>query len=130
MDILLDTCAVLWAAGVPSRLSVLATRILEAPDSVVHVSAITAAELACGVDRERIQLTEHWKPWFRRCLDVNGWNCLSLDLDVIEEAYSLPPPFHQDPADRMLVATARLRRLTIVTADEKILGYPHVATAW
>lgn len=130
MDLLLDTCTVLWAAGEPNKLSERAVQVLEAPDSVIYVSSVTAAELACAVERDRIRLTEHWKPWFRRCLRVNGWNCVPLDLDVIEEAYSLPPPFHQDPVDRMLVATARLRRLTIITGDPRILAYPHVATDW
>jgi len=46
----------------------------------------------------------------------------------LAEAYSLPPPIHRDPADRLLIATARLERLTLVTTDGKIQGYPHVAT--
>jgi PIN domain nuclease of toxin-antitoxin system len=130
MDILLDTCAVVWAAGAPNLLSVRAADVLRAPDAVVHVSAITVAELACGVERGRIALTSHWKTWFRNCLQVNGWTCLPIDLDTVEEAYSLPPPFHDDPADRIIVATARLRRLAVVTGDGKILAYPHVRTIW
>jgi len=51
---------------------------------------------------------------------------LSVDLENIEEAYSLPGEFHSDPADRVLVATARLSKLTLVTGDQKILDYPHV----
>ena len=42
------------------------------------------------------------------------------------EAYSLPPPIHSDPADRILIATARLEKLTLVTTDAKIRAYPHV----
>jgi PIN domain nuclease of toxin-antitoxin system len=44
------------------------------------------------------------------------------------EAYALPQPFHRDPADRLLAATARRHELTLVTADERILAYPAVAT--
>jgi PIN domain nuclease of toxin-antitoxin system len=130
MDVLLDTCAVVWAVLDPDRISKAATRVLLAPDSVVHVSAISAAEIACAVERGRITLAQHWRRWFRVHLDANGWACLPIDLETVEEAFSLPPPFHDDPADRMIVATARLRRLHVVTADGKILGYPHVRTVW
>jgi PIN domain nuclease of toxin-antitoxin system len=53
-----------------------------------------------------------------------------IGLDVVEEAYSLPEPFHRDPADRIIVATARRRDCPVVTADAKIRGYPHVRTLW
>ena len=52
------------------------------------------------------------------------------DLRIVEEAYSLPEPFHADPVDRVLVATARLHNLQLVTGDRKILDYPHVQTLW
>ena len=48
----------------------------------------------------------------------------------MEEAYSLPDSFHADPADRIIAATARLENYTILTADKKILDYPHVNSAW
>jgi PIN domain nuclease of toxin-antitoxin system len=130
MDILLDTCAFVWAVLEPSRLSAPAVAVLQAKDTAIHVSPLSSAEIACAVERGRLQLTEHWKPWFRRYVDANGWVCLPIDLDVIEEAYSLPPPFHDDPVDRMLVAVARLNHFPIVTADRRILGYPHVKTIW
>ena len=44
------------------------------------------------------------------------------------EAYALPGTFHRDPADRVLVATARRDGLTLVTADDRILAYPHLRT--
>ena len=48
----------------------------------------------------------------------------------MEEAYSLPEAFHADPADRILTATARLRNCALLTADKKLLDYPHVTTLW
>jgi len=57
---------------------------------------------------------------------VNGWTCIPIDLPVMQEAYSLPEPFHSDPADRIIVATARVHRCRVVTGDPKILNYPHV----
>jgi len=48
--------------------------------------------------------------------------------EIAWEAYNLPGAFHNDRADRVLVATARIKKLTLVTADDLILGYPHVKT--
>ena len=55
---------------------------------------------------------------------------LPIDLtnEIGWEAYNLPGRFHNDPADRLLVATARVRNLTLVTGDDLILRYPHVKT--
>lgn len=130
MRVLLDTCAVLWAVATPQRLSARARAVLNEPETEVFVLAISAAEIACASEWGRIKLDRHWKAWFRRYVQYNQWECLSIDLAAVEEAYSLPPPFHPDPVDRLMVATARLQGFGLVTGDEKILEYPHVETVW
>ena len=130
MKILLDTCCIIWAISQPKALSYLAAKLLVAEDSEIFVSPISAAELACAIDRGRIELNQHWKKWFRYYIGLNGWQLSDIDLDVIEEAYCLPETFHADPADRILTATARMNDYTLVTADNKILNYPHVDAVW
>jgi PIN domain nuclease of toxin-antitoxin system len=61
-------------------------------------------------------------------LQKTAWICLPITHQVLAEAYSLPPAVHRDPADRVIIATARLNKLTLVTTDKKILEYPHVTT--
>ncbi len=130
MKVLLDTCAILWAVSAPRQLSSQAREILEDSATEPFVSAISSAEIACACERGRIELNRHWKTWFRHYLELNQWDCLSIDLAIMEEAYSLPPPFHADPADRIIVATARIHGLGVLTADSRILDYPHVETLW
>lgn len=130
MDVLLDTCCLLWAASDPEKLTPKAVEALRAPDTKVWVSAISCAELACLVERERIALDRHWRKWFRDVIDANVWAVADIDLQVIEEAYSLPGDYHRDPADRIIAATARIKQLAILTADQKIIDYPHVETLW
>lgn len=96
----------------------------------IFVSAVTAGELACLQERNRIELSTHWRTWFQNGIKVNGWSVLPIDLETMEEAYSLPGDFHSDLADRVITATARLHRLTVLTTDRKILDYPHVNSAW
>ena len=130
MKLLLDTCCIIWAVSDPSALSKDAKRLLAAAESEIYVSVISAAEIACGVERRRIIIDRHWKSWFRYYIDLNRWQVENISLEIMEEAYSLPDAFHADPADRIITATARLNNYTILTADQKIISYPHVKTAW
>lgn len=126
VKILLDTCTVIFAAHDPDRLSKAAQDLLVNEDNIVFASAVTAGEIACLSERKRIVLPRHWKTWFRECVDSNGWNVLPLTLEIMEEAYSLPDPIHRDPVDRILIASARLEDMTVITTDRLILDYPHV----
>jgi PIN domain nuclease of toxin-antitoxin system len=130
LDVLLDTCCLIWAASDPKKLTPRVADTLQANDTAVWVSVISCAELACLAEREYIALDRHWRTWFRDVIDMNSWGVADIDLQVVQEAYSLPGEYHRDSADRIIAATARIRHLTILTADQKILGYPHVETMW
>ena len=130
MKLLLDTCSILWAMAAHDRLSPQAKELLENPEAEIFVSVISCAEIACASSRRLIELDRHWKRWFSHYIGLNGWQPVPIDLEIIEEAYSLPEPFHQDPADRIIVATARLSPCSVITADRKILSYPHVKSVW
>ncbi len=130
MKLLLDTCCIIWAISNPSSLSKVASDLLRAEESEVYVSPMSSAEIACASERGRIKLDQHWKTWFRHYIDLNKWQLENIDLSVVEEAYSLPEFLHDDPVDRIMVATARLKNFSLLTADKKILAYPHVNSIW
>lgn len=130
MTVVLDTCAIVWAIGDPARLPDTVAGILTADDTRVCVSAISCAEIACASQRGRLDIDRHWRRWFRHYVELNGWTVLPIDLETVEEAYALPDPFHRDPADRLIVAAARGLSAPVVTADARILDYPHVKTLW
>lgn len=130
MRLVLDTCAIIWAVAEPGALSRRAAELLTAEDSEIWISPISCAEVACAVEQGRIELDRHWRLWFGHFVGLNGWRVQDIDLRIVEEAYSLPEPFHRDPADRIIVATARGLSCPVVTGDRKILDYPHVETVW
>lgn len=66
--------------------------------------------------------------WFKQALSYPGIQLLALTPEIAIESTRLPPPFHRDPADQIIVATARIYGCPLVTSDEKILQYPHVVT--
>ena len=125
MRLLLDTCALVFFVENTGELSADAMRQITAQGREVWVSAVSVAELACGQERGRIKLAMHWKQWWAEALRRNGWDCLSITPEIMAEAWSLPGTVHGDPADRLLLATARVERMTLVTTDRKLLTYPH-----
>ena len=53
-----------------------------------------------------------------------------LTPGICHNSTTLPPPFHDDPADQIIVATGRAHQAILVTPDGRIRGYPHVRTLW
>lgn len=127
MRLLLDTHVWIWSQESPERLGPQTTRQLEAATAEWYLSPISTLEISRLVTAGRVELSGgDLRAWVRESNEELG--CLTLDIshDIAREAYSLPGDFHKDPADRVLVATARRHDLTLVTADQKILAYPHV----
>jgi PIN domain nuclease of toxin-antitoxin system len=75
-----------------------------------------------GVVILQIRLTD----WIEQSLQDLRADFFPVDHEIAVEAYRLPEPFQSDPADRQIVACARLRQLHLVTADPRILRWPHV----
>lgn len=130
MNVVLDTCGVLWSILAPENLSPRAAQIITEESTRVLVSPISCAEIACGVERSRISLDRHWKSWFRYFIPWNGWQLVDIDPKIMEEAYSLPEYSDRDPADRIIIATARILQCPVVTADRRIREYAHVDAVW
>ncbi|PYJ92798.1 MAG: PIN domain nuclease, partial [Verrucomicrobia bacterium] len=75
-----------------------------------------------------LRLKHTFAEWEELSLTELSASTIDLTHEIAWEAYNLPGTFHNDPADRVLVATARIKKLTLITADELILRYPHVKT--
>lgn len=72
-----------------------------------------------------IELEGPLRAWVDDTLEALRCSTIEVSHDFALGAYRLPGDFHKDPADRILVATARLFDLVLLTADEKIIAYPH-----
>lgn len=78
------------------------------------------------VEYRRLELPCAVGEWLDQALSYPGIQLLELSTRVVVESTQLPGEFHRDPADRIIVATARVLDCPLTTADEKILRYPHV----
>jgi PIN domain nuclease of toxin-antitoxin system len=127
-DLLLDTCAVLWLAQ-GAKMSAEARRA--ASEQVLHVSPISAWEIANLVRKNRIALALPVTAWFRQATSKMQAAMPSLTVEILANSCELPGQPPDDPADRIMIATARETNLVLMTRDSKILAYSragHVRT--
>ena len=127
--IVLDTQAWIWWVQERQRLSVSQREaIISNEDDVIGISAISCREIAKLVEYGRLPLVADLPEWFEIALGFPGVTLLPLTPDIAIEATSLPGDFHRDPADQIIVATARLNECLLVSSDREIINYPHVQT--
>ena len=129
--ILMDTHIWFWSLAEPERLSKSAFRLIQRtkPDQR-GVASISVWEFAMMVTRGRIELKMTAEQWLDYAIRKTGLRVFELTPKVAVESCELPGDFHGDPADRIIVATARTNGATLVTKDRRILDYPHVKSLW
>jgi PIN domain nuclease of toxin-antitoxin system len=128
--IVLDTHIWVWWVHGDSRLRGKNFEILRNGESSgLGVSAISCWEIAKLVECGRLVLPHPVLDWFDVGLSYPGIRLLDLTPEIAAESAALPGEFHRDPADQIIVATARIHDCPLVTADRKILEYPHVQKA-
>lgn len=126
MRLLLDTHVWIWTQEKPDEMGEETRYMILDGENEILVSSVSTLEIARMVSIGSIVLARELRHWAREGLLALEGKSLVVDHEVAAESYQLPEPFHKDPADRMLVATARLQGCTLLTADRLILDYPHV----
>lgn len=130
--IVLDTHALVWWVAGDALLSKKAKAAIRREQSggAIIVSTISAWEIAMLVERERLLLSMDVSSWLATVAEIEAVRFEPVDVNVATKSVVLPGKFHKDPADRMIVATARKLAAPLVTMDDKIRAYAHVKTIW
>ena len=115
-----------WVHGDANLPADCARVIAEHESSGLGVSAISCWEVAKLVEYGRLTLPEILDKWMDEALAYPGMRFLELSARIAIESTRLPPPFHKDPADQIIVATARVYDCELLTLDHKIRAYTHV----
>ena len=120
-ELLLDTCAVIWAGNGTA----LAPRARDAINSgsAIFASPFVAWELGMLVARGRLRMPHTPDIWFRTFLERSGVLRAEMTAEILVASSFLPATPPRDPADRIMIATARAADLTLMTRDKKILAY-------
>ena len=131
--IVLDTHALVWwASGSAQQLSSKALRAIEKEQrsGEIIVSSISSWELAMLTEHGRLALAMEISPWLALVEQIERLRFVPVDNAIALASVALPGEFHKDPADRIIVATARALGAPVISADEKIQSYPHVRSVW
>ena len=126
---LLDTCSLLWLVAAQDHLSNRARELLCQEAVLLFVSAISAFEI--GIKHRKNALTLPLEPeaWYERALDFHGLREIPVTGKIACRATQLPG-HHEDPCDRIIVATAQIQELTVLTPDPLIHKYTEARTDW
>ncbi len=90
------------------------------------ISVISCWEIAKLVELGRLQFSIAVEDWLETASNFPNIRLLNLTPEIAVESTKLPGVFHKDPADQIIVATARIYDAPLVTMDGKIRSYPHL----
>jgi len=132
MRYILDTHAWIWWHMSPDKLSRKAQKVIEnmKRTNEILLSAISLWEFSKLLEKKRIGISCDPEDWIKSALDMPKLRLVPLSPILAYRSTILPQPFHNDPADQIIVATAREENATILTKDERILAYKHVRSLW
>ena len=132
MRIFLDTHVWMWWVTEDPRLSRRARSIIRkaVAGEGVWISAISIWEMAKKVEKGALALDRPLKQWVEDALSRPGVYVAELSSAILIESCELPGPFHGDPADQIIVASARHHHALLITKDRRLHDYPNVQCRW
>ena len=132
MKYLLDTHTWIWWYMNPRKLSRKVTNLIGDTSRYdeLLLSAISPWEFCKLLEKGRIAISCNPEDWLNAAFDLPKLRLIHLSPPLAYHSTVLPQPFHNDPVDQMIVATARQEEAVILTKDRNILEYEHVQSLW
>ena len=127
--ILLDTCTLIWLSSSPEKLGVRARQLIQVHADSLFLSSISGFEVAVKAKKNKLQLPLASHEWLEQVLTFHGIEEISVDLSLFVKSAELSP-LHQDPCDRVIIATAQEHDLILLTPDPLIRQYPNLKVEW
>lgn len=130
--ILLDTHSWLWWLSDPSLLSAPAQEEIDRcmTKNAIHVSSISIWETALLVKKGRLELNRDLQSWIASAESLPFLRFVPIYNAIALLSVQLPEPFHSDPADRIIAATAIRLNCPLITKDQDMRQYPEIETIW
>jgi PIN domain nuclease of toxin-antitoxin system len=125
--VLLDTHVLVWLLVGSERLGPTVRQVLDDAASAgeIMISAISQWEIAMLVSKGRLVFERDLADWLRDAIALPGMRVVPLSTEIAVSSTRLPGALPADPADRIIVATARALDIELITADRPLLNYAH-----
>lgn len=132
MTYLLDTHVWIWWNMRPEKLSARVRNLIAhtAKYEELLLSAISVWEFCKLLQKKKLEISIDSEHWIRIALEMPKLRLVSLSPTIAYRSTTLPQPFHEDPADQIIVATALEENATIITSDQRLLAYKTVNSIW
>ncbi len=118
---MLDTCGLIWLANGGGAISKETLESIRNTD-IVYVSAATALEIGCKAALGKLELSMEAVKWYSKALEIHDLVEIPITGTIAMVSAALPF-IHKDPADRIIIATAKLNHLPVVTHDSRFEKY-------
>ena len=130
--ITMDTCAIVWDALNPAKLSAKAKKAIKKADedNELLICDISIWEISMLIQRKRIEVEETPTNLIRLILGSRNYTVVNISPEIAELSVNLGDEIYSDPADRLIAATSILKKAPIVTADQNLRGATVVDTIW
>ena len=128
--ILLDTCAIIWDALDPGKLSPTAKNAIELNEGELIICDISIWEISMLIKRKRLVVDNTASGFLNLLLQSRNYLIQEITPEIAELSVSFGSEINNDPADRLIAATSILGNAPVVTADNKLRGATGLETIW
>lgn len=129
MKYLLDTHTWIWWNQSEEKLTPKVKDLISGQNEL-YLSDISVWEFCKLVEKGKLELSVDTHFWVNEALKMRNLKTIRITPETACQSTLLPQPFHNDPADQIIVATARVIGATLLSKDERIINYKHVKTIW
>lgn len=130
--ILMDTCAIVWDALEPNKLTEKATKAINKADqqNALIISDISIWEISMLIKKQRIEVDTTAAHFINLFLESRNISVKSISPEIAELSVNFGSEINNDPADRLIAATSIIHNSRLVTADQNLLASEMLETIW
>lgn len=128
--ILLDTCAIIWDALEPSKLTSKAKKAIKDSSDALVICDVSIWEISMLIKCNRLKVDETPSDFIKLVLQARNFRIQEIIPEIAELSVNFGPEINSDPADRLIPATSILLNAPLVTADQNLIDATLIETVW
>ncbi len=128
--ILLDTCAIIWTALAPSKLTPKAKKEIKRCENELVICNISIWEISMLINRKRLIVDDTASGFINLLIQSQNYQIQQITPEIAELSVNFGSEINNDPADRLIAATSILKNMPIITADKNLRNATMLETIW